>query len=266
VFNNAYHDFLANDVVANTTSEFNNTMDPFETDFGPGNWFRDTDEGLSHLDTDIALALETPDKDVFPNFHKYTEEFAGSNFVFLDAFFPALEKMSMLGVKKSDLHSPGPCDACAPVVITPLQILRAIKALGNATATADSVQRKRQEEREEVIDNITTPFIVANDDIFSNINIVKTIKANDGLTSVPSSTPSTSAPSITPSAGPSARPLIVFRPGTKPTVAPSSNPSGVPSSAPSVLTKEEERARGASSYLNLMEGDDRPVHLITLGL
>ena len=58
VFNNKYHDFLINTIVANDASQFaaaSPGIVPFTMQFP--DWFRDVPNDLDHLDTDIAVSV-----------------------------------------------------------------------------------------------------------------------------------------------------------------------------------------------------------------
>eukprot|EP00586_Coscinodiscus_wailesii_P016268 CAMPEP_0172519094 /NCGR_PEP_ID=MMETSP1066-20121228/291210_1 /TAXON_ID=671091 /ORGANISM="Coscinodiscus wailesii, Strain CCMP2513" /LENGTH=547 /DNA_ID=CAMNT_0013301611 /DNA_START=144 /DNA_END=1787 /DNA_ORIENTATION=+ len=97
IFNNRFHDFLTNDIVADTCPEFDLVMSPFTTQFP--DWYRvDPIDDLDHLDTDIAIAFPSEDLSIHPHFHTFTQAFAISNNDFLDVFDAAYNKMSMLGV------------------------------------------------------------------------------------------------------------------------------------------------------------------------
>jgi hypothetical protein len=96
VFDNAYHNFLANTIVANDAVSFAGNHDPF-TDVFP-DWFRDSLNETNQLDTDIALAFPSLDTTVHPHFDGYTNSFALSNAEFLNKFFAAMHKMGQLGV------------------------------------------------------------------------------------------------------------------------------------------------------------------------
>jgi len=129
VFDNAYHNFLINTIVANDVNTFASnpiqscggavnpasSIDPFTCDFGT--WFRDDPNGLDHLDTDIALAFPTLDATVHPNFHDFTLMFAADNDAFLEIFFLSLDKLSKLGVLTT-LEPASTCSACSPSTST----------------------------------------------------------------------------------------------------------------------------------------------------
>lgn len=141
VFDNAYHDFLVNSIVANDIPTFaaQTPVDPF-VNTEPfkhvfGNWFltgsnRPTlppfpHEDLNHLDTDIVLAfppmsrvsLNVPflSPTAHPDYSVHTHQFASNNTHFLSTFFNALHKMSTLGVNTSLLSPATECkDLCNP--------------------------------------------------------------------------------------------------------------------------------------------------------
>jgi hypothetical protein len=110
-FDNAYHDFLVNTIVANDIPTFAQltgpppgvfNMAPFTDVFG--DWFMDTVSlnpqpvDIIHLDTDITLAFEPLAPAAHPDFSIKTHQYANNNTQFLKEFFKALDKMSKLGV------------------------------------------------------------------------------------------------------------------------------------------------------------------------
>lgn len=120
-FDNAYHDFLVNDIVANDIPTFAQTTgtDPF-VNVAPfslvfPNWFFDgaspLPDDLIHLDTDITLAFAPEAPAAHPDFSIKTNEYAGSNDQFLMEFFLALHKMSKLGVT-TPLSPATECEPC----------------------------------------------------------------------------------------------------------------------------------------------------------
>jgi hypothetical protein len=133
VFDNAYHDFLVNSIVAKDiptfaaetlVDPFVNTQ-PFKDVFG--NWFltgSNNDhptlppfphEDLNHLDTDIVLAFPPLSTTAHPDYSVHTHQFASNNTHFLSTFFNALHKMSTLGVNTSLLSPATECkDLCNP--------------------------------------------------------------------------------------------------------------------------------------------------------
>ena len=108
IFDNAYHDFLVNTIVANDIPTFAQStvphpfvnVAPFNEVFP--NWFLDEVSvnpiDLIHLDTDITLAFEPDITTAHPDFSVKTNEYANNNTQFLKEFFKALDKMSKLGV------------------------------------------------------------------------------------------------------------------------------------------------------------------------
>jgi hypothetical protein len=131
VFDNAYHDFLVNSIVANDiptfaaetlVNPFVNT-EPFKDVFH--NWFltgsnrpnlpQFPHDDLNHLDTDIVLAFPPLSTTAHPDYSVHTHQFAGNNTHFLSTFFNALHKMSTLGVNTSLLSPATECkDLCNP--------------------------------------------------------------------------------------------------------------------------------------------------------
>ena len=87
VFDNSYHDFLINSVVANDANSFGVNVAPFDNPQGIfPSWFRDFSADIDHLDTDLALAFP-PLNPSHPDFSAFTTSFAGSKIHFLDKFF-----------------------------------------------------------------------------------------------------------------------------------------------------------------------------------
>ncbi|KAL7537774.1 hypothetical protein ACHAXR_008055 [Thalassiosira sp. AJA248-18] len=167
VFDNAYHDFLINTIVENTAPAFAGNVSPFTTIFP--NWFRDDPNDLDHLDTDVALAFPTLNAAVHPDFRVHSSTFAASNGNFFRAFFPALKKMSKLGVTVP-LSPAGRCASPCEGAVGGLTLdltLSLVRALGNATAFADKATMDTQENRADEIKKLTTPikiFDPPNDD------------------------------------------------------------------------------------------------------
>ena len=112
VFDNSYHDFLINSVVANDANSFGVNVAPFDNPQGIfPSWFRDFSADIDHLDTDLALAFP-PLNPSHPDFSAFTTSFAGSKIHFLDKFFAALEKMGRMGVKAKLLPATECEDRC----------------------------------------------------------------------------------------------------------------------------------------------------------
>lgn len=181
VFDNAFHNFLINDIVATTASGFDaangGDISPFAIDFGT--WFRSEDPRgmhlLNHLDTDIALAFPSEDTSVHPDYHQHTVRFANDNDEFVSKFFVALDKMSMLGVGAETVSQP---TACTPSVTTGCgttgtrrlasegglnldDAFDLMRDLGNATAFADQSISEVQAARKDEIEQLTIPRFVA---------------------------------------------------------------------------------------------------------
>ena len=184
-FDNEYHDWLINKLEADRVAEFQKTMDPenmkpFDKEFL--NWFqvspevtRDPNLKLDHLDSDLVLAFPSlfpllSDSHHYPNYHEDTVRFAESNDVFLQTFFPALDKMSKLGV---DVHlqSPGSGCACgsggtsnsnyATAESEYEHLVEEIKDIGSALALAEEELEAKQYKRKDEISLVTTPLHVA---------------------------------------------------------------------------------------------------------
>ena len=259
VFDNAFHDFLENGIVANNVEEFVNNMAPFESDFGGNNWFRDDppvpSSGLDYLDTDVTLAFDSQDTNEHPNFHVFTTEFANSNLAFLQAFFPALRKMGKLGVTVP-LQTVGPCDACAPVVITPAQLITALRKVGSTLAQADETQRQRQALRADEIANLTTPVnvTVGNSDPMPTTLSPTTAAPTLAPTSL---SPTTADPTPVPG-GVSLTPPPVL--AVNASVPP--EPSSLPSSAPSVMNLGN--IEDAQQFFGGNETDSTPISFLTI--
>jgi len=167
-FNNDFHHFLINDIVANNVPDFvanpPSSVAPFNIVFP--NWFSDSTTNQQHLDTDVILAF--PSAGTHPNYRDDTEVFAADNDSFLGSYFQALDKMGLLGVEPELLLlPPQPCvDHCTGEKGDPndpkltLDDTRDhIKMLGNATAFADAATAVRQRERKNSgeLDDSTTP-------------------------------------------------------------------------------------------------------------
>jgi hypothetical protein len=95
-FDNSFHFYLKNAIVANDTYAFANNSAPFTTIFG--DWFRDDKTEIGHLDTDIVLAFPSTNTSVHPDFHTFTAAFANDSEFFMTQYFLAYDKMSSLGV------------------------------------------------------------------------------------------------------------------------------------------------------------------------
>ena len=131
---------------------------------------------LVHLD-DINFTHRFPYRfpslshHVYPNFREHSEEFAASNDVFLSSFFPALHKMSLLGVDSSNLKKAGCCkcnsEGANSVVYNEnffadqardyKRSIEYSKSLGNIYAHEKSM-RDMQHKRRDEIRLITTPL------------------------------------------------------------------------------------------------------------
>jgi len=109
VFDNAFHQFLKKDLRAKTVQEFVKNLAPFTETFT--DWYKDTVDGVNYLDTDIAIAFPSVDKNAYPDFHTFTQTFANDNAMFLAKFFAAMDKMSKLGVDAT-LTKPTACTSC----------------------------------------------------------------------------------------------------------------------------------------------------------
>ena len=179
-FDNEYHHWLINDLEADNVSEFMprtdpENIEPFDEDFL--NWFQvspevtgDSDLKLDHLDSDLVLAFPSQAHSYYPNYHEDTVKFAESNDVFLQTFFPALDKMSKLGV---DVHlqSPGSGCACGSGGISNSNfatdgseyehLVEEIKDIGSALALAEEELEAKQYKRKDEISLVTTPLHVA---------------------------------------------------------------------------------------------------------
>jgi hypothetical protein len=125
VFDNAYHDFLVNSIVANDIPTFAANTEPFKDVFF--NWLLTGSnkdhptlppflpEDLNHLDTDIVLAFPPQSTTTHPDYSVHTHQLASNNTHFLSTFFNALHKVSLLGVNTSLLSPATECkDLCNP--------------------------------------------------------------------------------------------------------------------------------------------------------
>jgi hypothetical protein len=184
VFDNSYHNFLINTVVANDVNSFAMNVAPFDDPSGIfPSWFRDHSDDLDHLDTDLALAFP-PLTSAHPDYSIHSTSFANDNDMFLKSFFPALDKMSKLGVRV-ELQHVTPCgDPCGGTIEmgegeTPtedwpqwpsddqppsrgkgLDIIGILTKLGNTTAFADEKLSRVQEKRADELIKLTTPIKV----------------------------------------------------------------------------------------------------------
>jgi hypothetical protein len=107
-FDNGFHSYLKNDVVADDVYSFASNPAPLTTIFG--DWFRDDNTGIGQLDTDIVLAFPSINTTVHPDFHIFTTAFADNNTLFMQEYFRAYVKMSSLGVTVG-LSDALPCTA-----------------------------------------------------------------------------------------------------------------------------------------------------------
>jgi len=169
VFNNKYHDFLINTIVANDASQFaapSPGIVPFTMQFG--DWFRDVPNDLDHLDTDITLAFPSENLSMHPDFSVHSTAFAGSNAFFLSTFMAAMDKMGKLGVSVALQPASTPCSCSArrrlqeeigfgksSVSLNDALVL--IRDLGNATSWALMQNLDTQQGRIEEIQKLTTP-------------------------------------------------------------------------------------------------------------
>ena len=149
-------------------------MKPFDKEFL--NWFQVSQVPghpnlkLDHLDSDLAVAFPSLSHSHYPNYHEDTLRFAVSNDAFLQTFFPALDKMSKLGV---DVHlqSPGSGCACgsggtsnsnfATAESEYEHLVEEIKDIGSALALAEEELEAKQYKRRDEISLVTTPLHVA---------------------------------------------------------------------------------------------------------
>ena len=170
VFNNKYHDFLINTIVANDASQFaapSPGIVPFTMQFG--DWFRDVPNDLDHLDTDIALAFPSENPGMHPDFSVHSAAFAGSNAFFLSKFMAAMEKMGKLGVTVALQPASTPCSCSSrrrlqeennglgKSSISLEDALVLARDLGNATSWALMQNLDTQQGRIEEIRELTTP-------------------------------------------------------------------------------------------------------------
>ena len=178
-FDNEYHEWLINDLEADRVREFQESMDPknmkpFDKEFL--NWFQVSQVPghpnlkLDHLDSDLVLAFPSLSHSYYPNYREDTLRFAASNDVFLQTFFPALDKMSKLGVNVH-LQSPGSGCACGSGGISNSNfaadgseyehLVEEIKDIGSALALAEEELEAKQYNRKDEISLVTTPLHVA---------------------------------------------------------------------------------------------------------
>ncbi|EJK64682.1 hypothetical protein THAOC_14560, partial [Thalassiosira oceanica] len=169
VFNNKYHDFLINTIVANDASQFaaaSPGIVPFTMQFP--DWFRDVPNDLDHLDTDIALAFPSENLGMHPDFSVHSAAFAGSNAFFLSKFMAAMDKMGKLGVSVALQPASTPCSCSSrrrlqdrndfgKSFISLNDALVLARDLGNATSWALMQNLDTQQGRIEEIQKLTTP-------------------------------------------------------------------------------------------------------------
>ncbi|EJK71330.1 hypothetical protein THAOC_07250 [Thalassiosira oceanica] len=169
VFNNKYHDFLINTIVANDASQFaapSPGIVPFTMQFG--DWFRDVPNDLDHLDTDIALAFPSENLGMHPDFSVHSAAFAGNNAFFLSKFMAAMDKMGKLGVSVTLQPANAPCSCSSrrrlqedngfgKSFISLNDALALARDLGNATSWALMQNLDTQQGRIEEIQKLTTP-------------------------------------------------------------------------------------------------------------
>ena len=159
VFDNAFHLFLTQDVVANTAEEFDNNRLSFDVDFPT--WFRSQTQDLNHLDTDVSLAFPSQDLSIHPHYHLFTQSFANNNQLFLRTFRLAYNKMSRLGVtdplSNAEFCTPpvqAPTSTEANVFLAPDPFLDLLQA---TLQEAEENLEISEIEREEEIATLTTP-------------------------------------------------------------------------------------------------------------
>jgi len=149
-------------------------MKPFDKEFL--NWFQVSQVPghpnlkLDHLDSDLVLAFPSQAHSYYPNYREDTLRFADSNDAFLQTFFPALDKMSKLGVDV-DLQSPGSGCACGSGGTSNSNfaadgseyehLVEEIKDIGSALALAEEELEAKQYNRKDEISLVTTPLHVA---------------------------------------------------------------------------------------------------------
>ena len=178
-FDNEYHEWLIDILEAHDASNFMpgttpRNMKPFDKEFP--NWFQvsqvpdNPNLKLDHLDSDLVLAFPSLSHSYYPNYREDTLRFAASNDVFLQTFFPALDKMSKLGVAVR-LQSPGSGCACGSDGISNSNfatdgseyehLVEEIKDIGSALALAEEELEAKQYKRKDEISLVTTPLHVA---------------------------------------------------------------------------------------------------------
>jgi Peroxidase len=138
VFDNTFFDFMANKVVAKTTTAFGINPAPFTSIFPT--WVQTSSPTtLNYLDTDLALAFPPKSAADHPDYHVNTVAFSKNNQFFLNTFHNAQTKMGMLGVT-AVLSVPVPCPVCQTVAdpITVPAVVKLVANLGDATSTADA--------------------------------------------------------------------------------------------------------------------------------
>lgn len=112
VLDHSFHSFLVDDISSTTVDGFDLDRTPFDEDFP--DWFGDTSADVNYLDTDVVLAFPSQNTAIHPDFHIFTQSFAGSNGLFESSFMSALNKMSKLGVS-TPLSDALSCDLdCIP--------------------------------------------------------------------------------------------------------------------------------------------------------
>jgi Peroxidase len=138
VFDNTFFDFMANTIVAKTTTAFDINPAPFTSIFPT--WVQTSSPTtLNYLDTDLALAFPPASTADHRDYHAHTVAFSQSNAFFLDTFHNALTKMGMLGVT-AVLSLPGACTTCQTAAdpITVPVVVQLVASLGDAISSADS--------------------------------------------------------------------------------------------------------------------------------
>lgn len=157
VLNNDFHSFLVNDIVENTAPAFATNIQTFNQDFG--DWFRDSQRDLNHLDTDVALAFPSLDLSIHPHFHLFTQVFANDNNQFLTVFLFALEKMSSFGVTVPLIHVL-PCEeGClseGSVTLDEFKRLEVETSIDKGLIEAEDTIEETNEAREAEILELTT--------------------------------------------------------------------------------------------------------------
>jgi len=244
-FGNSFHDFLVNQIVENDATSFSSNLDTFDWDFF--SWFRidptpNAPIGINHLDTDVTLAFPSLDLSVHPNFNEFTSNFAGDNSVFLATFFPALKKMSQLGVDVA-LSPATSCVRCPGDVFAGLDsdvLDNLIADIGDSTASASAAVNFLQFNRiDEIRDlakrapKLTPPPVPPTNRPTLSPSTPK--PTNNPITAKPTNTPITAKPTsnpVTPNPT-SLRPTL--NPATaKPTKPTTRTPTNKPTAKPIV--------------------------------